>query len=427
MSKKFWFLTKMSFLKKIKNKTFIIVNVLLCILLIGLSNLDSIIKYFGGDFNKVNNIMVVNNTPISYDTIKESFKSSKSIIDIDTNYKLKKETNEEKAKSKIKNDTDLLLVLNNKNEQIDVKLVTYGYINKNLYSIIENSINSINKLNVLNELNISKEDLNKLTQNVDIKRIYIEKDKNENDENKDFIMNVVTPIIILPFFMLTVLVVQMIGAEINEEKSTRSMEVIISNVSPNVHFFSKVLAVNSFVILQSLLLLLYGFIGIKLRGNVTSSSVTDMIGSIINSKDIINSLISIVPYTLIIMLITIVCYSILAGILASVTTNMEDFQQTQTPIMIISLAGFYLSLMSSMFDGSIFIRILSYIPFISAILSPCLFISGVVGIKDILLSILIMVLVLYLLVKYGLKVYKEGILNYSSSNLWKKIFKAIKN
>ena len=46
MSKKFWFLTKMSFLKKIKNKTFIIVNVLLCILLIGLSNLDSIIKYF---------------------------------------------------------------------------------------------------------------------------------------------------------------------------------------------------------------------------------------------------------------------------------------------------------------------------------------------------------------------------------------------
>ena len=121
------------------------------------------------------------------------------------------------------------------------------------------------------------------------------------------------------------------------------------------------------------------------------------------------------------------CYSILAGILASVTTNMEDFQQTQTPIMIISLAGFYLALMSSMFDGSIFIRILSYIPFISAILSPCLFISGVVGIKDILLSILIMVLVLYLLVKYGLKVYKEGILNYSSSNLWKKIFKAIKN
>ena len=227
--------------------------------------------------------------------------------------------------------------------------------------------------------------------------------------------------------MLTVLVVQMIGAEINEEKSTRSMEVIISNVSPNVHFFSKVLAVNSFVILQSLLLLLYGFIGIKLRGNVTSSSVTDMLGSIINSKDIINSLISIVPYTLIIMLITIVCYSILAGILASVTTNMEDFQQTQTPIMIISLAGFYLALMSSMFDGSIFIRILSYIPFISAILSPCLFISGVVGIKDILLSILIMVLVLYLLVKYGLKVYKEGILNYSSSNLWKKIFKAIKN
>ena len=32
-----------------------------------------------------------------------------------------------------------------------------------------------------------------------------------------------------------------------------------------------------------------------------------------------------------------------------------------------------------------------------------------------------------LLVKYGMKVYKVGILNYSSSNLWKKIFNALKN
>ena len=32
----------------------------------------------------------------------------------------------------------------------------------------------------------------------------------------------------------------------------------------------------------------------------------------------------------------------------------------------------------------------------------------------------------YLLVKYGLKVYKVGILNYSESGLWKKMFKAVK-
>ena len=74
MNKKFWFLTKMSFLKKIKNKTFIIVNILLCLLVIGISNIDSIIKYFGGDFNNTNNIMIVDNTNESYDLIKDNIK-----------------------------------------------------------------------------------------------------------------------------------------------------------------------------------------------------------------------------------------------------------------------------------------------------------------------------------------------------------------
>lgn len=82
--------------------------------------------------------------------------------------------------------------------------------------------------------------------------------------------------------------------------------------------------------------------------------------------------------------------------------------------------------MSSMFKGSLFIRIVSYIPFISAILSPSLLLSGVIGLKEIILSILLMIVVIYLLIKYGLKIYKEGILNYSSNKLWKKMFKALK-
>ena len=49
------------------------------------------------------------------------------------------------------------------------------------------------------------------------------------------------------------------------------------------------------------------------------------------------------------------------------TTNLEDFQQLQTPIVIVSLAGYYLSMMASFFKGSLFVRIMSYIPFVSVI------------------------------------------------------------
>ena len=46
---------------------------------------------------------------------------------------------------------------------------------------------------------------------------------------------------------------------------------------------------------------------------------------------------------------------------------------------------------------------------------------------DVLISIGLMIVVIFLLIKYGLKIYKVGILNYSSDKLWRKMFKALKN
>ena len=66
------------------------------------------------------------------------------------------------------------------------------------------------------------------------------------------------------------------------------------------------------------------------------------------------------------------------------------------------------------------------IPLISVSLAPSLLLSGEIGVGVIIIGIMLLVLLNYLLVKYGLKVYKVGILNYSESGLWKKMFKAIK-
>ena len=127
------------------------------------------------------------------------------------------------------------------------------------------------------------------------------------------------------------------------------------------------------------------------------------------------------------MILTLIGYSILAGILASMTTNQEDFNHLQSPLVIVLLIGYYLSMMAGVFKGSILIRILSYFPFISAILSPSLLIINQITIFDVIGSIIVMILTLLIMVKYGLRIYKEGILNYTSKDLWKKIFKALKN
>ena len=433
MTNKFWFLTKNSLQKKMKNKTFIIVNILLLIVLVALINIDRVVMLFGGNFDKQNNIMVLDNTNKTYEIFKKTIDSEETIIDTGLKYKVKKVSDEKKAKKEIKKDEDILLIINNdENDIINVTMITYGYINSNLYQLINSSITASKQNLAMEEIGISAEELAKISKSVEIKREYIEENKSKEEEQNEFIMGIVTPIVIFPFFMLITLVVQMVGAEINEEKSTRSMEIIISNVPAKVHFFSKILAVNLFVIIQCALLGLYSLIGMLLRGGKSLDSIqnVDVISNVTSGMDItgmINNLVGYIPLVLILMAVTLLGYSLLAGILASMTTNMEDFQQLQTPIFVVSLVGFYLAIMNTMFDGAIFIRVLSYVPFISAILSPSLLVTGVIGFKDIILSILLMVVVIYLLLKYGLKIYKEGILNYSSNKLWKKMLKALKH
>ena len=83
-------------------------------------------------------------------------------------------------------------------------------------------------------------------------------------------------------------------------------------------------------------------------------------------------------------------------------------------------------MMSGVFEGALFIKILSFVPLLSAILAPSLLILGQIGIVEVLIAILLTLLFIFILIKYGLKIYKVGILNYSSKDLWKKMFKAIK-
>ena len=50
MRSKLNFLINVSLNKKIKSKWFLVANIIIAILMIGIINIDSIINFFGGDF-----------------------------------------------------------------------------------------------------------------------------------------------------------------------------------------------------------------------------------------------------------------------------------------------------------------------------------------------------------------------------------------
>lgn len=436
MKNKLKYLTKISLNKKIKSKWFFIANIFLLILIVGLMNIDSIIKFFGGDFENITEILVINNTEYDiFEDIKINYDNNSKIINNEenNNFILFKD-NLDKAKEKIKeNDGIILVIENDTNNFINASIITNDDIDPITFQIINTSLNSIKTDLALNYYEIDKNMLNAIESPIKIEKISLNNDKN-NDEMKDLIMGIIFPVMILPFFMLTIFLVQMIGAEINEEKTTRGMEIIISNVSPRIHFFSKIIASNLFVFIQGGLLVLDVVIALIIKKYIGNNSLSYLFGGLsiteiiknLNEMGILDKLIYIIPLTLILMILTFIAYSLLAGILASMTTNMEDYQQLQTPIIIISLAGYYLSIMAAMFEGSLFIKILAYLPFISSLLAPSLLILGQIQLIDFTISVIILILTIYVLYKYGLKIYKVGILNYSSTGLWKKMFKAIK-
>lgn len=437
MENKFKFLTKHSLNKKIKSKWFLIANVIILIVMVGLVNIDSIVKFFGGDFNKEVKIKIVDNAGY-YDEVSSNLKNLESYI-TESKLKINKENDIKKAKEKIKDTKDILLVLNtDESNYFNAEFITDSYIDNIKYQSIISGLNSAKTSIALKTSNISQEDLDKISKSVDVKRSFISKDKSKNEENSRTILSALSLVIVLPCFMLIVFLMQMIGAEINEEKQTRGMEIIIGNVPVKVHFFSKVLASNLFVLIQSVLLLCYGAIGLIVRKIISHGSSSKMINDALNTFDlegavkvvtdsgVLNKLGYILPLIIILILLSFVAYSLLAGVLASMTTNMENYQQLQTPLMIISVIGYYLIFLSAAFPGSVFIKVIACIPLFSITLAPSLILSGEITVSIVIIGILLLLLFDYILIKFGLRIYKAGILNYSETGLWKKIFKAVK-
>ena len=441
MRSKLNYLITLSLKRKIKTKWFVITNILVALLVVGLINIDSIINFFGGDFDKKTKLYLIDSTNEAYDLFSAELDNSAKLLEGVSNssyevilYNKTLEDAKEELKDKKNYDNFYLEFYYEDNYTLKANLLTKEYIDIYDTQILNTAINNTKVALSVMHSNISLEELNEIYKPVEIERIYIDEKKNSVDENMEMIMSSVFPIIILPLFMLIVFLVQMIGAEINDEKTSRSMEIIISNVSPKTHFASKVIAGNAFVLLQGTLLLIYGSIGLFVRKLVGGSNIVNGIGtevskfaSNIMASEIGTKLIYAIPMLILLIFATFIAYSLLAGILASMSTNVEDFQQVQTPIMITLLIGYYLAIMAGLFEGSIFIKIVGMIPLISAILAPSLFIIGELTVIELLISTVLCIGLDYLLIKYGMKIYKVGILNYSSTNLFKKMFKALKD
>ena len=257
MKNKFDFLTAQSIKNKLSTKAFKIANIFMFIVVIALVNIDSVIKFFGGEFDDLVHVYVVDEVG-AYDEFKSTMDSN--YLEILENYNaevsLYEKSFNELKESIIEDETkDIIIHIKRSGEVsydnvFDAEFISYGYVDALLYNNILTALNTTKRSIALKEANISQDLLDVIDKEVEVERVLLNEELDKNDELMELFGSIVMLGFILPIFMLIVYVVQMIGAEINEEKSSKSMEIIISSVSPQTHFLSKLVAANLFALIH---------------------------------------------------------------------------------------------------------------------------------------------------------------------------------
>ena len=426
------FLIKESLRRKIFSKWFLGINIVLFLLIFFTFNLGKIINLFGGDFKEEKTIIVSDNIGV-YEKFEEEFKRISNVST--TTYHLYNSNDGldnliEKAKED--GNTIIISILRDYDNVMKAELYSNNGISSITQNILSGALNNTKKDLAIKTIGISSTDLEKLESNISINSTVLSEKAVNSDNN--IMASITVLVFIIPCFFLIVTLVQMIGAEINEEKTTKSMEIIISNVTPKDHLKAKIISCTIFTLFQLLIIGIFMFISSSFSssnfGSLSSSSTSGFAESILSSmftKEFFILVKDLFPILLISLVVTLLTYSLLAGILASMTTNIDDFQQLQTPLMFVISLGFYLSLLAVAFEGSSFIHAMSFVPLVSFMLAPTLFMLGQISLVSVIITTILQFIFLILVYHYGIKVYRVGLLNYSGEHLWKKMIKAIKS
>lgn len=413
MNKKQWFLTFFSIKRKIFKKSFVISNIVLFILISVAANMDTIIKSFGGDFEEAYTIYYVDELENDTFPVFEAGLSN-GFLEIENELIINNDTYELK-------ENDAYVVVVTLKEDMTAMIESNDLISNTVYAAITGSLDSIKLQMTAVRLDLSNEDIMDLRSGVPVDRVVI------NDEGASEIGGLIeeglSVLIVMPLFFGLIMIIQMIGLEIFDEKSTKSMEVIMSNVDPKTHLKSKMYAANLFSLLQFGLILAYGAFGAGLRSVVSSFNMPQVD---IDVAGFAKDLVPVFGIVIVLYIVTNILYSMVMAILASTANEVDDYQKIISPLMILMLVGFYTAIFSPLIEGATFTRIMAFIPFFSLMIVPGLFAGGQIGIGMVFTIMGVMIVFTYLVYRIGVPIYKQSVLDYSTDNVFKRLISNIK-
>ena len=263
--------------------------------------------------------------------------------------------------------------------------------------------------NIQNKLNEDRAGLDSSQQKILANTPIINKIADEKSDNK-MIGQIIYFILLFLMYMVLMSFVNLVLADIATEKGTKMIEFIFSSVKPGDYFAGKMFGNFIAVFVQIITYVIFGIVGFFIA---QSKGLLDGIDL---SYNLTRSTYGMIAEIVLLVLLGIFVFLVLAGMLASFATKVEDAGKMGMPLIFGTIVLFVLAIRLQGKGDIMLTQVLSYVPFASTFFMPLRLLNGHASLIEGLISIVILVVTILLVYKFGERVYKRNILNYSTDN-----------
>ena len=389
----------------IGRKSFRISTLIILILIVVGFNVPSFIQNFSNPDN--NTILFVDRDNIfssSLNTLSENSELGYQ-VEISTD-------NDETIKQQIDNDEiNSAFIIEKTDAEPRIR-----YIVKNTATISEppqqiiDQLNSLYSAVQLSKLGLTESELTTLIPNFDFE---IEQTESEVVGGNIGVMMILSCIL---FFAIYFCAFQ-VSSSITVEKTSKIIETLVTSTSPRSIILGKTIGI--------------GLVGL---GQMLLFVVTAMLSaySFLDSE-ILNAMLDLSNFTPYLAIITLVyfilgyfVYALLYAVTGATVSKPEDIQAANTPVVILTMIGFYLAYFTLMNPTGELNIFASLLPISSPFCMPLRVMMGVASSWDVCLSILILLITCIVVAHIAIKIYSNAILNYGNQRGLKNLFKMYK-
>ena len=391
-----WTVTEFTMKEMLRRKSFIISTLIILVIIIVGINIPNILKLFTDSSETGERLLIVDSSNVFEGNLS-------SLEQMNTGYEVQisnENISFDDIKSRIENkEIDDAIIVEQTDNNIKIRYIVES--TTMMAGVPENVISAINTIysNMqISKLGLTEEQIASITPNFE----YSLEQTDEQEVQGNLLAIMLLSIVL--FYAIYFCAYQ-VSSSITTEKTSKIMETLVTSTSPKTIVLGKTIGIGIVGLLQVCLLVAVALI--------TAYTCLEP-GTLDSILDMSNFTPYLAIITIIYFILGYVAYALMYALTGSTVSKPEDIQSANGPVAIIAVIGFYLSYFTMMNPTSDLNVFASMLPISSPFCMPFRIMMGLASTTDVVISILILLVTIFIIAKVAIKIYSNAILNYGT-------------